>query len=225
MSQEYVKFIPVPKESLEPLRNLLEYIVKIGMFEAGSSICLGMHRFKVSKKKGISDNSFQFVRVFEACKDFMDEYFPLHEWNQIYLHYNHTTKKHTDKLQKNTMCVGFGEYTGGEIVVELPTGDQICDSRYRATFYNGTEYVHYNLPITGTKFSLCPVLCVGLPAWHYKIFRNGIEFDDMEDGIPKQVLIPPYMDPWSPEFDLQLYRAREKAMREILLEEQKDNPT
>ena len=50
------------------------------------------------------------------------------------------------------MLVSFGNYEGGNIVIE-PYGE--LSAKYHPIIFNGSELYHYNTPIlNGTKYSL-----------------------------------------------------------------------
>ena len=48
----------------------------------------------------------------------------------------------------------FGEFQGGELVVEEPEGDRVLSERRVWHRFSGREHFHYNLPHTGTKYSI-----------------------------------------------------------------------
>ena len=48
----------------------------------------------------------------------------------------------------------FGAYEGGELVVEEPSGDRVLSERRVWHRFSGREHFHYNLPHTGTKYSI-----------------------------------------------------------------------
>ena len=48
----------------------------------------------------------------------------------------------------------FGDYEGGELVVEEPDGDKVLSERNVWHKFCGRDHFHYNLPHTGTKFSI-----------------------------------------------------------------------
>ena len=48
----------------------------------------------------------------------------------------------------------FGEYDGGELVVEEESGDRVLSERRVWHRFKGRDHFHYNLPHTGTKYSI-----------------------------------------------------------------------
>ncbi len=48
----------------------------------------------------------------------------------------------------------FGEYTGGELVLEDPQGDRVLPAKNVWHAFRGRDYYHYNLPHIGEKYSI-----------------------------------------------------------------------
>ena len=48
----------------------------------------------------------------------------------------------------------FGDYEGGELVVEEPEGDRVLSEKNVWHKFCGRDHCHYNLPHTGTTFSI-----------------------------------------------------------------------
>ena len=48
----------------------------------------------------------------------------------------------------------FGAFEGGELVVEEPSGDRVLSERRVWHRFKGRDHFHYNLPHTGTKYSI-----------------------------------------------------------------------
>ena len=48
----------------------------------------------------------------------------------------------------------LGDFDGGELVVEEPEGDRVISEKNVWHKFCGRDHVHYNLPHTGTKFSV-----------------------------------------------------------------------
>ena len=47
----------------------------------------------------------------------------------------------------------FGDFEGGELVVEEPGGDRILSEKNVWHKFCGRDFFHYNMPHTGTKYS------------------------------------------------------------------------
>ncbi len=62
-----------------------------------------------------------------------------------------------------TSC-SFGDLEGGELVVEEPNGDRVLSEKNAWHKFCGREHCHYNLPHTGTKFSIVAYSQNGKPS-------------------------------------------------------------
>ena len=74
-------------------------------------------------------------------------------YTSVHLNHNVVAGKHRDKNNiGDSILVGFGDYTGGEICLESGEVESI---RYRPVCFNGSALIHWNTPITsGSKYSL-----------------------------------------------------------------------
>lgn len=74
------------------------------------------------------------------------------QYDGIQLNHNYESLKHIDKNNVGeSVLVSFGEYEGGELVVE----DVIYDTRLQPILFDGSKYYHWNKPIVnGNKYSL-----------------------------------------------------------------------
>ena len=72
-------------------------------------------------------------------------------WTSVQVNDNYETLPHKDKGNFGTSAiVGFGEYTGGELVIEetpVNIQNQVC-------FFDGSLYTHSTKPFQGQRFSL-----------------------------------------------------------------------
>ena len=72
------------------------------------------------------------------------------------LNKNVTCARHKDSRNASEVSyiAFFGEFEGGELVVEEPEGDRVLSERRVWHRFKGREHFHYNLPHTGTKYSI-----------------------------------------------------------------------
>ena len=72
-------------------------------------------------------------------------------WTAVQVNENYQSKPHKDVGNRgDSSIVAFGDYTGGELVVEtIP-----YDIRHRLHTFNGSELKHWNNPIVGKKYTL-----------------------------------------------------------------------
>lgn len=75
--------------------------------------------------------------------------------DQVQINKNWWSPPHKDagNVGYSWIC-GFGDYEGGNTVVEYPDGDVEYDIKHNFTTFNGSEYTHYTLPFEGTRYSL-----------------------------------------------------------------------
>lgn len=74
------------------------------------------------------------------------------DFDGIQLNHNYQSAMHVDRNNVGeSVIVSFGEYEGGELVIE----GEVYDTRMQPILFEGSKYRHWNLPITkGDKYSL-----------------------------------------------------------------------
>tara|TARA_R110000782_G_scaffold47511_1_gene104482 strand:+ start:574 stop:1128 length:555 start_codon:yes stop_codon:yes gene_type:complete len=95
---------------------------------------------------------------YPGLKDIFKEYssiwFPYFEWTQVQLNKNFRTPPHKDsKNIGNSIIVGFGDYTGGNLVVEKEKDIEVKINLAPFKF-NGSQFTHYTKDWIGTRYSL-----------------------------------------------------------------------
>ena len=92
----------------------------------------------------------------EVFKEFQSFYFPDFEYNSVQLTKNFEIKRHIDSINigESVLCA-FGDYTGGDTIVEKEDGNWIIDCRQKPYRFNGSKYYHYVKPFEGgNRYSL-----------------------------------------------------------------------
>ena len=110
----------------------------------------GISKHRYYKIESLSYYSKKYPEIYEEMKRIGDLIVPF-PWKSIQVNRNLVCTKHRDK--KNTsqsILVSFGEYTGGEIVIE---GIQY-NAYHTPIQFDGTKLEHWNNPIQGNKYSL-----------------------------------------------------------------------
>jgi len=75
--------------------------------------------------------------------------------DQTQINYNYWTPPHKDSNNVGkSWIIGFGNYEGGETVVEYPEGDEEYDIKHNFTTFNGSLYTHWTKPFEGNRYSL-----------------------------------------------------------------------
>lgn len=76
---------------------------------------------------------------------------PFIPWTAIQVNKNYQTNPHVDGNNIGlSFSVSFGEFTGGELVVE----GEPFQTRYSPIIFNGALHEHWNKPISGQRYSL-----------------------------------------------------------------------
>ena len=93
------------------------------------------------------------ARMLELVREMLPE---VGEPLMLTLNKNVTCARHKDgrNASEISYIAFFGEYEGGELVVEEPSGDRVLSERRVWHRFSGREHFHYNRPDTGTKYSL-----------------------------------------------------------------------
>tara|TARA_R110002167_G_scaffold115428_1_gene289804 strand:- start:496 stop:2112 length:1617 start_codon:yes stop_codon:yes gene_type:complete len=117
--------------------------------------------FGIAKGLGEVVNNEKYPELFQALLDFGRKIVPSYlPFNAIQLNHNYKTKKHIDGNNIGlSLAVAFGDFTGGELVIEGVGSFQTKDY---PVIFNGSLREHYNKPISGDRYSL--VYFVNAPA-------------------------------------------------------------
>ncbi len=103
-------------------------------------------------KTKIMDQHPEFA---EVAKEFMDAYFPQFAWCNIQLNKNFPCPKHKDsKNIGESIIIGLGDYSGGDLVIEGPEVAQSFSIKYKSMKFDGSKWAHWVLPFTGKRYSL-----------------------------------------------------------------------
>ena len=92
----------------------------------------------------------------DVFKEFASLYFPDFKYTSTQLTRNFEIKRHIDsKNIGDSVLVAFGEYEGGETVIEVGKDNLVIDARKKPYKFNGSKYYHYVKPFTGgDRYSL-----------------------------------------------------------------------
>lgn len=108
--------------------------------------------FAYYKTKVMSDNP-ELEKVFtEYAKKYLPKNF---FWSQVQINFNYDIPKHKDSCNQGfSYIVGFGDYTGGELVIDFDGYEKKVDIHDNPYTFNGSEYEHWVAPFTGDRWSL-----------------------------------------------------------------------
>ena len=90
-----------------------------------------------------------------VLREFGDLYFKDFNWEQVQLNKNYKVGRHTDSknINESVLCC-FGDYTGGNTIIEYENKKVSVDAREKPIKFNGSKYYHYVEDFEGTRYSL-----------------------------------------------------------------------
>jgi hypothetical protein len=155
---------PIPCDEFNVLYDMLRDIsvpikTKIsggrGDFGRHRSMTFGITRGRFNGIIGLSLNSKKYPHIYKEIKRI--GHLIGGEWNSIHLNHNVICPRHLDANNVGeSILVSFGDYTGCNIVVQNPSGEEVkYDAFCQPIKFNGAELVHYNTnDLVGNKYSL-----------------------------------------------------------------------
>ena len=117
----------------------------------GRSQCFGYVRQRNGTYSG-SRMNFERPELYQELLSLAAKLLPAtFNWLSIQVNVNYETEPHIDKGNKGeSAIVGFGDYSGGELVVnEVPV-----DIRHKIVYFDGSQLLHYTRPYNGTRYSV-----------------------------------------------------------------------
>lgn len=119
----------------------------------GRSQAFGVIR-RWSYRPWISRNCWLRPELWRMLLQFAAKHVPV-EWDAVQVNDNYESKPHKDVGNRgDSYIVSFGNYVGGELVLDISGQEQIFDANRRGHLFNGSKIRHWNKPIVGRKFSL-----------------------------------------------------------------------
>lgn len=115
----------------------------------GRSQTFGFSR-RMSYRPYITRMTWKRIELYKLLLDFA-EFHNIRGWDAIQVNQNYTTTPHRDAgNQGESYIVGFGDYTGGELMVY----DEKIDIHHKGYSFNGAELLHSTCPFVGTRYSI-----------------------------------------------------------------------
>lgn len=117
----------------------------------GRSQCFGIVRQRNGTYTG-SRMNFERPELYQALISLGHKILPPDfSYTSIQLNANYQTSAHYDKGNcGESAIIGFGDYTGGELVIEGNT----IDIKHRLVFFDGSKYLHETKGFEGTRYSV-----------------------------------------------------------------------
>lgn len=108
------------------------------------------------------------------------------EYDAIQVNQNYLTMPHKDAGNRGeSAIVGFGNYTGGELLVE----EQPVSIKHRVVYFDGSMYTHHTAPFTGTRYSLVffkvDRMFKKKPEYTAVETNKGMMISEMLDGVER----------------------------------------
>lgn len=148
----------VPAEDVAPIRAELEsrrlhnnpdrYVSGPGRTQAFGIIKRWSYRPWVSR------NCWMRPELWETLLAFAAKHVNI-PWDAVQVNDSYQSAPHKDKGNYgDSYIISFGDYEGGELVIDVEGTEQVVDTRLRGHHFNGSQHLHWNKPMTGQKFSL-----------------------------------------------------------------------
>lgn len=140
-------------------RNLIEHLERkalpLNRYRAnsgtGKSQCFGIVKQRNHKYAGSRMNYERPEIYLEILRIAAAVLPPDFTWTGCQLNQNYQTAEHKDVGNSGESCIlGFGSYTGGELVIE----ETPVDIRHKLVFFDGSLYRHSTRPWEGDRYSL-----------------------------------------------------------------------
>jgi hypothetical protein len=91
----------------------------------------------------------------DIFKEYANLYFPNFEYKQVQMNKNYPCPPHNDRNKGDSVLVAFGEYTGGNLVIQKENKNIEYDGRLSPIRFNGKNHLHWVLPFSGgDRYSL-----------------------------------------------------------------------
>ena len=118
----------------------------------GRSQCYGMVR-KRSMAPDLSRQSWMDARLHHLLMRFARLHVPI-PFTSIQVNDSYKCAAHKDKHNAgDSYIVGFGPYTGGELVLKIPE-DREYNIRHRPILFNGSEIEHWTKDFVGRRWTI-----------------------------------------------------------------------
>lgn len=138
--------------------------------------------FNANKNWQLSTVASQNPKLYQLLQQFGHWLNPNFRFSNITVNKNFQSHPHFDAMNKHlTMIVGFGNYQGGELVIETEHGEQEIDIKEKPFYFYGSKVKHWTKPFTGTRYS-----CVFYNHHHNLVLRPGTTDQKCADELFKK---------------------------------------
>lgn len=150
----------LPELDESAFRELIDHLAKTNIpinkyrrgVGEGRSQCYGMVR-KRSMAPDLSRQSWMDARLHHLLMRFARLHVPI-PFTSIQVNDSYKCAPHRDKHNAgDSYIVGFGAYTGGELVLKMPE-DREYNIRHRPLLFNGSEIEHFTKDWVGRRWTI-----------------------------------------------------------------------
>ena len=115
------------------------------------SATFGLTRGRFTGRVSLSAMTMKHLHIYEELQRVGRAIQPDFYFTTICVNYNVTCPRHVDsKNVGRSLVVAFGDYTGGQLVID----DEVIDTFCHPVVFDGSRKMHWNLPHQGEKYSL-----------------------------------------------------------------------
>lgn len=119
-------------------------------------VTFGLIKNRITKQIGPSAITLRNIELFDKLMEIGETICPF-KFTTIHINKNVVAPKHKDSLvnRSPSVIVSFGDYTGGELIIEQGGKNIIYNCKNKPLIFDGRYFFHWNNPIySGTKYSL-----------------------------------------------------------------------
>jgi hypothetical protein len=130
--------------------------------------------------------------LYKLLIDFANINFPSFKYNAITLNQNYCCSPHKDtNNQGESLIIAFGDYIGGELVIESGVFAGKNDIRHNAICENFAKHTHWVCPFVGNRYSIVLYNCSApaLPRPSVKNINNEWVFCRGDRLIPQPKIV------------------------------------
>jgi len=157
----------------------------------GRSQAFGLIR-RWSYRPHLSRNTWMRPYLWGLLLDFAAKHVTV-PWDAVTVNDSYLSNPHRDKGNEGeSYTVSFGDFTGGELCMEGPSGETISvDTRHKPFLFNGSQIKHWTAPFEGRRFCLVFYRIVFPEKWGRYAIRCSIEADGLvvEDEYDRSVVV------------------------------------
>jgi hypothetical protein len=157
----------------------------------GKSQAFGVIR-RWSYRPWLSRNTWMRPELWQRLLDFAAQHVPI-PWDAVQVNDNYSSNPHRDKGNGgNSYIVGFGDYTEGNLFVDVSGQAAPYNIRHRGHLFNGAKLLHWTEPWNGNRYSLVffsiivPQKFRPLPLITCRLVNDGLE---ITDGYDQSIIV------------------------------------